>query len=134
MSSLRFKAGFLQWCCAICASLVILGCEKPLSAEQKKQKAQEAIGSEASFTAAIVVSAARSCVIAGVYELEKCVQIKNPLLTDQSARTMAEFAVEQRASFWQACQAEFSSEYCGQLIQEAVDVEYKKPRAASNTG
>jgi hypothetical protein len=112
---------------SIMASLLISACEKPLSAEEKKQKALETIGVDASATAAIIVSAARSCQVVGVYELEKCSQIKSTLIADQSAQTMATLAVSMRADYWKACQVEFSTEYCGQLIQRAVAIEDRKP-------
>jgi hypothetical protein len=107
--------------------LTLVGCERPLSAEAKKEKASESIGILASFTAVALASALHSCQIVGIPDIDQCAQLKGTLLADRSAQSMASFAAEQRITYWKACQAEFSTEYCGQLIQRALAIELRKP-------
>jgi hypothetical protein len=131
MSFLLMKANHLPKVRSLALFLIMLlnliGCERPLSAEEKREKASESIGILASFAAVALASAVRSCQIVGVSDIDQCTKIKGTLLADRSAQTMASFAVEQRLGYWKACQADFSNEYCGQLIRRAVEIELRKP-------
>ena len=115
----------------VASALMLTGCEKPLSAEEKKQKASESIGVIASVAASFLISAARSCRVVGVPDIEQCAKIKGTLLAEQSAQIEANLAVEQRSGYWKECQAEFSAEYCGQLINRALAIELRRPMVTS---
>lgn len=111
----------------VASTFILTACEKPLSAEEKRQKASESIGITASITAALLVSSARSCQVIGVPNVDQCAKTNGTLLAEQSAQTKANFAVEQRSGYWKECQAEFSTKYCSQLIERAVAIELRKP-------
>lgn len=108
----------------------LTGCDAVLSPEQKREKAIAAIGIDASVTAALYVSAARSCQVVGVNDIERCAQLKGSLIADQSAQIIASVAVEKAREYWKKCQEDFSQDYCNQLIQRALDIEYRKARTS----
>lgn len=115
----------------VASTLMLTGCEKPLSTEEKKQKASESIGMIASVTASLLVSAARSCQVVGVLDIDQCAKIQGSLLAEQSAQAEANLAVKQRLGYWKECQSEFSAEYCGQLIKRALAIEIRRPMVPS---
>ena len=119
---------------ALQASLLMVatltGCDTTFSPEQKREKTIAAIGTDASVTAAMFVSAARSCQVVGVNDIERCVQLKSSLIADQAAQIIASVAVDKTKEYWKKCQADFSQDYCNQLIQRAVAIEYRKPRTS----
>ncbi len=108
----------------------LTGCDAALSPEQKRERAIAAIGTEASVTAMMFVSAARSCQVVGLNDIEICAEIKGSLIADQTAQIIAKVAVDKTKEYWNKCQTDFSQEYCNQLIQRAVAIEYRKPRTA----
>lgn len=111
------------------ALLTLAACDKPLSAEERMQKAINANGLDASITAAMLVSALRSCQVVGVPDVDQCAQIKSPLSADQAAQSMATLAVEMRTSYGKSCQKEFAADYCNQLLGRAAEIEMRKPRS-----
>lgn len=106
----------------------ITACDVFVSDEEKKARVLRAIGTDASITAAMLVSAIRSCQIVGVGEIDRCAELKGTLIADQTAQMLATVAVAQRNDYWKNCQASFDQEYCNQLIQRAIAIEYRKPR------
>ena len=108
--------------------IAIIGCDAVLSPEQKWEKALAAVGMDASMAAAMLVSAARSCQVVGVNDIDSCDQIKGTLIADQSAQILASVAVDRRKEYWRRCLADFEQEYCNQLLQRAVTIELRKPR------
>ncbi|MEZ5615991.1 MAG: hypothetical protein R3E35_12340 [Rhodocyclaceae bacterium] len=115
---------------AVLIVTAITGCDAALSPEEKREKARAAAGMDASVTAVILVSAARSCQVVGVGDIDKCVQLNGTLIADQSAQMLASMAVDRRKDYWSKCQADFDQQYCNQLIQRAVAIELRKPRTS----
>lgn len=107
----------------------IVGCDAALSPQEKLENARVAVGVEASLTAGMLVSAARSCQVIGVENVDRCSQYKGTLIAEQSAQMLASLAVDQRSGYWKKCSASFDQEYCNQLISRAVEIEMRKPRA-----
>lgn len=112
----------------VITALSLIGCDKPLSAEEKKQQASTSIGVIASISAGFLVSAARYCQAVGVPDIDQCAAIEGNLLAEQYAQIQANLAVEQRISYWKGCQADFSTEYCDQLIKRAIAIELRMPK------
>jgi|Laugresbdmm110sd_1035091.scaffolds.fasta_scaffold29686_2 hypothetical protein len=115
---------------AVLVVIAIIGCDATLSPEEKQEKARSAVGVDASVTAGVLVSAARSCQVIGVSDIDKCAQLKGTLIADQSAQMISNLAVDMRKDYWKKCQADFDQEYCNQLIQRAVAIELRKPRTS----
>jgi hypothetical protein len=107
------------------ALLALVACEKELTPEQKRQEAMESVGTEASIAAAIYVSAAKTCLDVGVPAIEQCAKLKGTLLAEQSAQIKAKLSLDQTASYWKSCLSAFPREYCEQLFQRAVAIEYR---------
>lgn len=119
---------FFTLSAAVLIATAIASCDAALSPEEKREKVRAAIGMDASITAAILVSAARSCQVVGVNDIDMCAQVKGTLIADQSAQMLASVAADQRTGYWKKCHADFDQEYCNQLIQRAVAIELRKPR------
>jgi hypothetical protein len=111
----------------IVALMMIVGCEKELTLEQKRQNAISAVGTDASITAAFLVSAVRACQVVGLNEIDRCAELEGSLLAEQTAQMQAKAAVDQRSGYWKNCLATFAEDYCKQLIQRAVAIEFRKP-------
>ena len=116
----------------LAVALLISACDEPISAEEKRRRAESAMGINASIAASSIVSAYRACSIVGVYKLDECAQIKSPLLADESAKLMAKMALDFSRDYWKECQAVLPHEYCQQLITRAVAIEQRKPRESNS--
>ena len=108
----------------------LTGCDAALSPEQKRERAIAVIGTDASVTAMMFVSAVRSCQVVGLNDIERCAQIKGSLIADQTAQILAKAAVDKSKEYFTKCQTDFSLDYCNQLIQRAVAIEYRTPRTS----
>lgn len=112
------------------ALVVLIGCENNSTPEQRHQEAVAKVGVDATITAALFVSAVRACDVVGLSDVNQCAKLGGSLAAEQSAQIIAKLSIEQTAKYWKSCQAAFSTEYCSQLIQRAVAIEYRKPRAS----
>jgi hypothetical protein len=74
-----------------------------------------------------LASASRACFVIGINNLERCAENKGTLLAEQSASISAGLALGQRDEYWKKCQSNFSEDYCKQLIDRAVNIEFRKP-------
>lgn len=115
-----------RWIALSIALVSLYGCE---TSEEKREKAIAAVGVDASITAAMFVSAVRTCQVVGFNDVTKCADHKGSLLAEQSAQITANVSVEKTASYWKTCLASFTNDYCNQLIQRAVAIEYRQPPA-----
>ena len=52
--------------------------------------------------------------------LDACAENKGYLLEEQVAAPIAQIAIEHRKAYFERCYANFSKEYCDQLISRAV--------------
>ena len=122
----RIHSSLTLWA-ALLMVAALTGCDAPLSPEQKRERAIAAIGMEASLTAGMFVSAVRSCDLVGLNDIERCAQLKGSLAAEQTAQMYASMVVNQSKEYWKNCQTNFPLDYCDQLIQRAVAIEYRRP-------
>lgn len=120
----RFK--WILMLIGIMSIVAMVRCEKERSPQEKLQDAISAEGADASVTAGFLVSAMRQCNIVGL-SIDDCAKLKGNLIDEQTAQTVAQLAINQRAGYWKACLASFSKAYCTQLLQRAVAIELRKP-------
>lgn len=114
---------------AICNS----GCkEKELSAEQKRASALSSAGFAASLAASSHVDAARACEIAGIADMSTCSANNGTLLAEREAKVLAAMAIRRTNSYFKKCESSFPFDYCKDLIQRAIEIEYRKPIVAGD--
>ena len=115
---------------AVLVAAAQIGCDAALTPAEMRAKAMAEIGKDASITAAVFVSATRSCQVVGESDIERCAQLKSSLISEQAAQVTANLAVDVTKAYWKKCQADFGQDYCNELIQRAVAIEYRKPRTS----
>ena len=107
-------------------------CEKKMpSAADKRTAAIASAGIRASLTASIHVEAERTCEIVGFPSLDECAKLEGNLLTEKEAKQMADFSMSQSKKYFESCVANLSADYCNKLIERAVQIERRKPPAAT---
>ena len=110
------------------ASFSLAGCSKEMTPEEKRQAAANAVGIDASMTAMFFVSAVRACQVVRVEDVKQCARLSGSLLDEQIARQQAELSLTHVDRYRKACQANFTPQYCDELLFRAVDIDERKPR------
>jgi hypothetical protein len=91
-------------------------------AAEAVEREKDAVGSQASLTARVLVSAFRRCEVIGVPDLSRCVTHKGPLIEERLAPSLAEQAIQMKKDYDAACTKHNSAEYCRALLQRASEV------------
>lgn len=112
----------------VVVTLSICGCNAEPTPAAKQKVSEEAIGAEASIAAAFWVDASRKCLLIGVPDFIACADSEGTLLDERSAQKLAKVTIDYAIKFSHKCKANFSSDYCDQLFNRAVDIENRKPR------
>lgn len=115
------------------AAAMIVACQKiEPTLEEKRAIATNTIGIAASLAASLHVEATRACEIAGIKEIEACALHKGTLLPEREAKSMAIISIENTKHYFEKCLADFSADYCNDLIARAIEMEQRKtPESAS---
>lgn len=112
----------------LAAVATVSACQKAEpTAEEKRASATRSMGGLASVAASLHVDAMRTCKIAGVEDIERCAQVEGMLLPEREAKAVASVSLGRTKTFFERCTAEFSLEYCNDLIARAIEMEWRKP-------
>jgi len=95
------------------------------SENDRKALAQErqAVGTEASVTAGLLVAALKACRPLGL-DVHACVSHSGPLIQDQTAPAVASLAVERQGAYDAACRRHYEAKYCNDLLTRAIGIEW----------
>lgn len=134
MALLNRFDGVMQVVGGVCAA-VVLGafawhwCKDWSSENDRKALAQErqAVGTEASLTANLLVAAYKACRPLGL-DVRACVSHTGPLIQDQAAPAVASLAVERQGAYEAACRRHYEVQYCNDLLTRAIGIEWQTSR------
>ena len=79
------------------------------------EKQKSGIGTQASVTATLLLSAQKDCRIIGL-DIHACATHSGPLLQDKTAPVLAQTALKAHASYTNACHVHYDAEYCKNLL------------------
>jgi hypothetical protein len=116
----------------IATIFLLAGCGKSQPTDLKKREARRAeikrsVALDASHAAKNFVKASRECRIAGIDHLKSCAENKGLLEPEITAQIYAELALADMRSYQAQCSEHFSAKYCGQLLQKASQMEWRRP-------
>jgi len=96
------------------------------TANERKALAQQkqAVGTEASLAASLLVSALKACRPLGL-DVSACAGHTGPLIQDQIAPAIASLAVEQQRAYDATCRKHYGSQYCRDLLTRAIGIEWQ---------
>jgi len=112
--------------------LLVAACGKSQPTDLEKREARRAdikrsVAFDASLAAKNFVKASRACRIAGIDHLRSCAENKGLLEPEITAQLFAELAIAEMRSYQTKCSEHYSTKYCGQLLQKASQMEWRRP-------
>lgn len=94
-------------------------------AAEQLETDRKAVDTNASVAGMMLASAWRSCSEIGIVnDIDGCSKFQARLLQEQAAPMLAKMAVQQREAYWQGCLRFHPQEYCGQLLQRALQLSF----------
>ncbi|KWT98230.1 hypothetical protein APY03_0901 [Variovorax sp. WDL1] len=92
------------------------------TAIKEREEAEQAVGRDASNSAAILLGAYQKCRIVGVSDLHLCATHNGPFPQDRAAKAMAALALDYRARFDSSCAQVHSTQECLDLLSRALRI------------
>ena len=115
-------------------AVLLAGCaKKEVTAEQKRHKAQVSVSIDAWLAAKDHVNASQECRIAGFSPLQKCALNDGLLEPEEIAKDAASRALNSAAEYRASCAEDFSEEFCNELIDRAIRIEWRRVIYGKNT-
>jgi hypothetical protein len=111
----------------IATAMVVVGCGKEPTQVEQQGRSEAAIGRLASNTASFLVEATKDCRIIGVDGLNACAKQNGTLVDEKFAKVEANSAIKKEGLYWERCRASFTHDYCNQLLDRAIRIEWRKP-------
>ena len=116
---------------AVVVGVITSACgDRPQSTSQSTPMSRDMAGTAASIAASFEVEATRACNIAGIDDITACAQQNGALLPEKEVKAVAKVALAQHKSYSERCRKSFETAYCEDLLNRAIQMEWRKPTEA----
>ncbi len=86
---------------------------------------RKSVDLDASSAGMLLASAWKGCAKIGIVNnMEGCAAYQGRLVQEMVAPQIAKVAIEQRSSYYQKCERFYAREYCGKLLERALQLSY----------